>query len=241
MGLYNYSFYKNILWWRWRHQWFKGTNFKFLKEIFDTLISAFNKTKNIKKVNFSSINKVFINSKIDKRIIKNKEELISILKKNSKLDPFFHKMTSEIKREKNMILSKENKNIGNLYDVIYKIYHYYNEKGEIKKSISKPISKKFIKQVEKTEYDGMFQKNCVTAVVVSGSVGLLSFACTIPLAFLSPPAALGAFVVGIVSSGIDIGSGIACGIKCGIEYLSNKEFNEQTVIDELLIEDENNF
>lgn len=150
MGLYNYSFYKNILWWRWRHQWFKGTNFKFLKEIFDTLISAFNKTKNIKKVNFSSINKVFINSKIDKRIIKNKEELISILKKNSKLDPFFHKMTSEIKREKNMILSKENKNIGNLCDVIYKIYHYYNEKGEIKKSISKPISKKFIKQVEKT-------------------------------------------------------------------------------------------
>ena len=95
--------------------------------------------------------------------------------------------------------------------------------------------------MEKTEYDGMFQKNCVTAVVVSGSVGLLSFACTIPLAFLSPPAALGAFVVGIVSSGIDIGSGIACGIKCGIEYLSNKEFNEQTVSDELLIEDENNF
>lgn len=128
------------------------------KEIFDTLISAFNKTKNIKIVNFSSINKVFINSKINKRIIKNQGELMSILEKNSKLDPFFHKMTSEIKWEKNMILIEGNENIGNIFDVEYKIYKYYNEKGEIKKTISKPISKKFIKQVEKKEYDGVLKK-----------------------------------------------------------------------------------
>lgn len=44
-----------------------------------------------------------------------------------------------------MILSKENENIGYLFDIENKIYHYYNEKREIKKSISKPISKKFIK------------------------------------------------------------------------------------------------
>ena len=69
----------------------KTKTLKSYKEIFDTLISAFNKTKNINKVKFSSINKVFINSKINKRIIKNQEELMSILIKNSKLDLFFIK------------------------------------------------------------------------------------------------------------------------------------------------------
>jgi len=205
------------------------------------LISAFNKTKNIKKVNFSSINKVFINSKINKRIIKNQEELMSILEKNSKLDPFFHKMTVETKWEKNMILSKENENIGYLFDIEYKIYHYYNEKGEIKKSISKPINKKFIKQIEKTEYDGKFQENCETFTRVSDYVTITSFVGCLALCAFCPPAALGALVVECIASGIFLGSLAAKKIKDGIEYLSNKEFNEQTVINELLLEDEENF
>ena len=211
------------------------------KEIFDTLISAFNKTKNIKKVNFSSINKVFINSKINKRIIKNQEELMSILENNSKLDPFFHKMTVENKWEKNMILSKENKNIGYLFDIEYKIYHYYNEKGEIKKSISKPINKKFIKKLEKTEYDGKFQKNCWSTFELSCGVSVVSYFALYCLAAFCPPVAFGALAVGLISEGIFLGSFSAIGIKNGIEYLSNKEFNEQTVINELLIEDEENF
>ena len=211
------------------------------KEIFDTLISAFNKTKNIKKVSFSSINKVFINSKINKRIIKNQEELMSILEKNSKLDPFFHKMNFEIKREKLMILNKENQNIGNIFEVEYKVYHYYNEKGEIKKSISKPISKQFIKQVEKTEYDGQFQENCWTTQKVSCGVCWLAMAGTFALSVVCPPAALGAFVVECIASGVSVGSLAASVIKTSTEYLSNKEFNEQTVINELLLEDEENF
>ena len=211
------------------------------KEIFDTLISAFNKTKNIKKVNFSSINNVFINSKINKRIIKNQEELMSILENNSKLDPFFHKMTYEIKKEKLMILRKENKNLGDLFDVEFKIYHYYNEKGEIKKTISKPINKKFIKEVVKTEYDGKFQENCKFTQLITCGVTILSYVGYFALCSFCPPAALGAVAVECVAGGVSIGSCAAKIIKDKIEYLSNKEFNEQTVINELLIEDEENF
>ncbi len=78
-------------------------------------------------------------------------------------------------------------------------------------------------------------------MTVSGSVGLLSLVSSAALASFCPPAALGAFVVAFASFGIGGGSLIAAGIKDGIEYLSNKEFNEQTVINELLIENENNF
>ena len=45
----------------------KKSTLKEYKPIFDVLISAFNKTKNIKKVNFSSIKTVFVNSKINKK------------------------------------------------------------------------------------------------------------------------------------------------------------------------------
>ena len=218
----------------------KEKTLKSYEEIFNTLISAFNKIKNIKKVNFSSIKKVFINSNAQKKKIINQEELMSILEKNSKLDPFFHKMTYEIKKEKLMILRKENKNLGDLFDVEFKIYHYYNEKGEIKKSISKPIKKTFIKQLEKNEYDGKFQENCDSVMIVSGfgviggAVGLIGFAS------LCPPVALSALVIGALSYAVNLGSFASFGIKNAIEYLSNKEFNEQTVIDELLIEEEEN-
>ena len=38
-----------------------------------------------------------------------------------------------------------------------------------------------------------------------------------------------------------IGSNVAALIHTTTEYFTNKEFNEQTVIDELLIEEEDNF
>ena len=112
---------------------------------------------------------------------------MSILEKNSKLDPFFHKMTYETKCEKLMILKKENKNIGDLYDVEYKIYHYYNEKGEIKKSISKPINKKFIKQLEKTQFDKNFVKNCMNIFCISGLVEFCAIPCVFALLSICPP------------------------------------------------------
>ena len=40
----------------------------------------------------------------------------------------------------------DNKNLGDLFDVKFKVYQYYNEKGEFVKSISKPVNKKFIKK-----------------------------------------------------------------------------------------------
>ena len=47
-----------------------------------------------------------------------------------------------------MIINKDNKNknLGDLFDAKFKVYIYYNEKGEIVKSISKPVDKKFIKE-----------------------------------------------------------------------------------------------
>ncbi len=135
-------------------------------------------------------------------------------------------MTSEIKWEKNMILNKENENIGNLFDVEYKIYQYYNEKGEIKKTISKPISKTFIKQVEKKEYDGMFQENCLKTQKVSLGVYIVSGVIGYALLSVCPPAALFALGVTIISSGIDLGSTAAFFIKEGIKYISNKELNK---------------
>ena len=86
----------------------------------------------------------------------NDKELLSIIKNNSKLDPFFHTIKTEEKNEKVMIINKSNKNLGDLFDVKYKVYYYYNEKGEKVKTISRPINKIFIKQMQKKEFDGKF-------------------------------------------------------------------------------------
>ena len=140
-----------------------------------------------------------------------------------------------------MILDKENKNKGLLFDVIYKIYHYYNEKGEIKKTISKPISKQFIKQIEKKEYDEKFHKKCWINQLVSGGVTYLALAAGIAFSSVCPPAAIGAFLIEFISGGVSLGSLAANIIKYSKEDSANKEFNEQTVINELLLEDEENF
>ena len=62
---------------------------KDFQQIFDTLISAFQKAKNI--------NKVFVNLK-EKKTRKDKlNDMTSIFKKNSKLEPLFHKLKTEEK------------------------------------------------------------------------------------------------------------------------------------------------
>ena len=63
MGLYNYCFSKTFCDEDDDIEKLKNKDLTDYKEIFDTLISAFNKTKNIKIVNFSSIKALFINSK----------------------------------------------------------------------------------------------------------------------------------------------------------------------------------
>ena len=59
--------------------------------------------------------------------------------------------------------------------------------------------------------------------------------------FVCPPAVIGAFALYMGSLGVSIGTYAAIGIHVATEYFTNKEFNEQTVIDELLIEEEENF
>lgn len=214
----------------------KDKTLKDYKEIFDTLISAFNKTKNIKIVNFSSIQTLFINSKIKKHKKDNFKELISILKKNSKLDPFFHTLKVEEKWEQLLIKNKDNQNLGDLFDVKFKVYQYYNEKGEIKKSISKPIDKKFIKKMERKVYT-KFQKNLEKIFWTSFGVTISSMAGVYGLRVFCPPISLCSIVLFCVSFTV-------CEIcvnkethKRTIEK-NNKEFDEKKVINEILIEEE---
>ena len=70
---------------------------KDFQQIFDTLISAFQKAKNINKVSFSKINKVFVNLKEKKNRKEKLNDITSIFKKNSKLEPLFHKLKTEEK------------------------------------------------------------------------------------------------------------------------------------------------
>ena len=68
------------------------------KGIFEILISAFHKTKDIDEVPFEKINKVFVNLKIKKTKKNQLNNITSIFKKNAKLEPLFHnvKITEEI-------------------------------------------------------------------------------------------------------------------------------------------------
>ena len=93
------------------------------------MISALYHAKNIKKVNFSSIKILFINSKKNSKK-DNFKELISILKENFKLDSFFHTMKSRRKMWKNPG-NKWKQNLYDIFDDKFKVYHYYNEKGKM--------------------------------------------------------------------------------------------------------------
>jgi hypothetical protein len=84
---------------------------KDFQQIFDTLISAFQKAKNINKVSFSKINKVFVNLKVKKTKKENLNNITSILKKNSKLEPLYHKLKMEEKLDKVLVLHKDNRDI----------------------------------------------------------------------------------------------------------------------------------
>ena len=208
------------------------------QQIFDTLISAFNRAKNIKKVKFSKINKVFVNLKVNKTKKEKLKDITSIFKNNSKLSPLFHKLQIEEKWDKLLIVNKENRNVGDLYDVKYKVYSYYNNKNDVIKVISKPIDKKFIKTLEKTEYDGHFQKNCDKVKFASATIITPSWLGGVALLAFCPPAAAALFGIELIAGSVMLVSKVASDIKTLTEYISNKEFNEQKVIEELLLEED---
>ncbi len=210
----------------------KNKKLKYFQQIFDTLISAFYKTKNIKKVSFSKINKVFVNLKVKKTKKEKLSNITSIFKTNSKLEPLFHKLKIEEKLDRGLVLHKDNENIGDLFEVKFKIYNYLNQNEQIIKTISKPVEKKFIKQIEKKEFDGQFQANCTKTQLITCGLMMASIVGFFASATI-PPLCLGFFFSTGVFNGISLSSFAARKIKDASEYYSNKEFNELKVIEEL--------
>lgn len=211
---------------------------KDFENTFNIFFSAFNKTKNIKKIDFSKIKIEFVNLKVKKDKKDKYKNLISIFKEKSKLEPFFHKIEIDYKSERMMILNKENNNIGDLYNVELKVYNYINKKGKIIKTIAKPIKKEFIKQILKKEFDGKFQDNGLKVVQASGIISSVGMTASILIGFFCPPAAIGALIFFGAHVAVSLGTATAIVGKDHSEYLANKEFNEQKIIDEILLEDD---
>ena len=184
----------------------KEQRLKDFKSIFDTLISAFYKVKSIKKIPFSKINTVFVNLKEKKTKKKDLNNIISVFKEKSKLEPLFHQVKIEEVLDKVLLLNKNNNNIGDLFEVKYKVYNYYNQNGEIIKKIAKPIEKKFIKQLVKTEYDGKFQETCDNVTITSGIISIFSVIGGLALLTICPQATNALMVVGFSSGSITEGS-----------------------------------
>jgi len=138
-----------------------------------------------------------------------------------------------------MLLNKENNNIGDLYNVQYKIYNYINKKGEIIKTISKPIKKEFTKQILKKEFDENFQDNCRKVSedsMIIGSIGMIAGSI---LSCYCPPVMIGILIFFGACNSVLLGSFIVAMLgKEFSENLINKEFNEQKIIDEILLEDD---
>ena len=210
------------------------------KHKFDTLISAFYDVKLIKKVEFSKINTVFVNLKEKKTKKENLKNIIDIFKQNSKLEPLFHQVKLDEKWDKILILDKKNENIGDLYDVKYKIFNYLNQKGKIIKSIYKPIDKKFIKKLDKKVYDEIIKVNKMELhesidIASASAIGIIFSSIFFPPAL---PLCLVSLAVGVanIRDFKDLES-----IYENKSKNLNKEFNETKVIDELIIEEDNEF
>ena len=208
------------------------------KGIFDTMISAFNNLFLIKKVKFSNINTIFVNLKENKTKKENLESITKIFKKNSYFEPLFHQIQIEEKWEEIMILHKDNQNVGDLFNVKFKVKNYLSQIGKVIKKISIPIEKQFIKQLDKKENNMKFRNICENIGVISGYIVIPSIVGSLSTAILCPPI-FTAFLITSISSILSfVGSAAIAGIKEGIQYRYNREFNEKTVIDELLIEDD---
>ena len=77
-----------------------------LKEIFQPLIKAYKKVKNIKEVDFSIIKKVFVNlnKKKTKKTDEQLKELLNVFNNNSKLPKLFHKLEIEDKEKEQIFI-----------------------------------------------------------------------------------------------------------------------------------------
>ena len=140
-------------------------------------------------------------------------QIISIIKGNQNLEPLFYKVNIENKFEE-IIVMKENCNSGDLYKVTYKTINYYNQKGELIKSLSKYCKKEFIKQIK------AIGSIIVNGIKIIGITGMM-----------------------ILSASLLVQEGIANSIykatdnlKNDYRYLINKDFKEKIIMKELLID-----
>jgi hypothetical protein len=114
-------------------------------------------------------------------------------------------LKNEEKLDKILVFHKNNRNIGDLFEVKFKIYNYLNQNEQIIKTISKTIEIKFIKQIAKTEFDGQFQKNCSKTESITLSFYCFSFVDGI-VSLSIPPLAFGFFVASYTFGGISLSS-----------------------------------
>ena len=206
------------------------------KNEFDVLISAFNRAKGTKIIPFSDIKTIFVNLKIKKTKKHQLNEIISTFKRASKFEPLFHKVKIEEKWDKVIVKDKNDSEKGTLYDVKFKVYNYYNQKGDVIKILSIPKEQKKIKELERKDFSEA-ENNFMKTGVVTYHLGIWS-AC-LALATIAIPPAFAFFAQGIfVNWAITLGSGLAAVSVRPIQNYCNKDFLENQIVDELFNEDD---
>jgi len=90
--------------------------------------------------------------------------------------PLFHKITTSTIIKNIIEVSEKDITIGKLYTLKFKTYNYYNQKGELIKTLEKPIEKDLIRKVkdlkliEKVKACGSFAYNGVLMVGISADM-----------------------------------------------------------------------
>ena len=195
---------------------------KSFEEVFTPLILDSEKNQQIKSIEFSKIKKefVYLKKKTTKIML---GQIISIIKGNQNLDPLFHQVKIEEKFEEILVM-KEGSDSGGLYKVTYKTINYYNQKGQLIKSLSKYVNKDFIKQINKVNFSGGIK--ALGSIIVNGLkiIGISG------IMILSAPLMIQEGFANLIFETSD-------DINNDYRYLTNKNFKEKKITKELLIDE----
>lgn len=196
---------------------------KSFEEVFTPLISDSEKNQQIKGIEFSKIKKEFVNLKIKKTTKEMLGQIISIIKGNQNLDPLFHRVNIEEKFDEILVM-KEGCDSGDLYKVTYKTINYYNQKGEVIKSLSKYVNKDKIKTINKVNFTGGIK--ALGSIIVNGLkiIGISG------IMILSAPLMIQEGFANLIFETSD-------DINNDYSYLTNKNFKEKKTTKELIIDE----
>ena len=214
----------------------KNKTLKNFEKEFDIIISAFNRAKGTKIVPFSHIKTIFVNLKIKKTKKYQLNDITSKFIENSKLEPLYQNVKIEEKWEKLIVKEKNNDNKKFLYDVKFKVYNYYNKKGDLIKQLSIAKDKKKLKEVNEKDFKD-FQEGLGTLGLVGYKLG----GCSAVLAVVSIafPPAFGFFATSFLTC---IGAGFAgfggYFLTEKIENWCNEDFIGKEIVDELFLEND---